>query len=411
MKNTPNEHDVFKDFISDGEEYLQTSKMVAIFGKLGTGKRTIATQIAIRIAKKEPKYKIKRVGERDLISKDFNLMPSTILIIHDPVKTCYTIEYSEEIISCLLRICKNARKNNSYILVIFYHDNFDSLYRQFGKMKTPFESLLKKNVFHIPNSEQTLKEIASSYTEEFSNDDIQNILKQGSSVGQLIILTFYLKTSEFHHEQFLSNPIKSIVEALKTLERSAEIHDQSAFKLMVYVILHGGEITKCSLKDIAYHALFNDLREKMDGENTIKACIDKLLDLYIEESADGGSYRVLHDVITKCTFLTAFENQMTLLFKECDIILLFDSIRVKSIVDKMKLQYSGEIIYDYKSLKIAIPTEMYPAIARSSFEREEIIDVFRKIRLFEDEGFQIRWSKEHALRLNNKREDKHITAT
>lgn len=111
-KNTPKELAVFKKFISDGGEYLETSKMVAIFGKLGTGKRTLATQIAIRLAKKNQNYEIKIVGERDLISKNLSLMYPTILIIHDPVKTCYTVRYTEEIISCLLKICKNARKKN-----------------------------------------------------------------------------------------------------------------------------------------------------------------------------------------------------------------------------------------------------------------------------------------------------------
>lgn len=66
-----------------------------------------------------------------------------------------------------------------------------------------------QNVFHINYLEQTLTEIASRYNEECSNDDIEKIEREGSSVGKLIILTLYLKNSEFHQAQFLSNPIQS----------------------------------------------------------------------------------------------------------------------------------------------------------------------------------------------------------
>lgn len=382
--------------------------MVAIFGKLGSGKRTLATQIAIRLAKKTQTYNIRTVGEKDLISNEFSLLPSTILIVHDPVKTCYTVRYTEKIISCLLKICKNARKNKSYILVIFHQDNFDSLYKQFGKMKEQFESMFKKKyVFHIPNSEQTLKEIASSFNETISNNGIENIQKECTGVGQLIILIFYLKT-KFHHEQYLSNPIKSIVEALNTLEMSSDIHNQLAFKLMVYIILHGGEIAKSSLKDISHHALFGDLRENMDGEETIKACIENLIDLYVGETADGGSYRVLHGVITKCTFLAAVKNHMTLLFEECDVILLFDCIRLKSITEKLKQR--GDKVYDYGDLKIAIPTELFTEIAKLTFKRKVIMGAWNDIRLLTDENFRIECRKEYKRRLENK-DVKHITVT
>lgn len=58
-----------------------------MFGKLGSGKRTLAAQIAIRIAKKNPALKLKIVTERETISEDLESMHSTILIIQDPVKT------------------------------------------------------------------------------------------------------------------------------------------------------------------------------------------------------------------------------------------------------------------------------------------------------------------------------------
>lgn len=58
-----------------------------MFGKLGSGKRTLAAQIAIRLAKKNTELKIKIVREGDLLSVDFESMQSSILVIHNPIKT------------------------------------------------------------------------------------------------------------------------------------------------------------------------------------------------------------------------------------------------------------------------------------------------------------------------------------
>lgn len=57
-----------------------------MFGKLGSGKRTLSAQVAIRLAKKNRKLKIKIVREGGLRSEDLGSRQSTILVIHDPVK-------------------------------------------------------------------------------------------------------------------------------------------------------------------------------------------------------------------------------------------------------------------------------------------------------------------------------------
>lgn len=78
--------------------------------KLGSGKRTLAAQIAIRIAKKDTKLKIKIVEEGDLLSSDLESMQSTILVIHNPVKTWFTSKHTDKIMSCLLKLCTKAKK-------------------------------------------------------------------------------------------------------------------------------------------------------------------------------------------------------------------------------------------------------------------------------------------------------------
>lgn len=116
-----------------------------MFGKLGSGKRTLAAQVAIRIAKKNPALKFKVVKERDTISDDLESRQSTILIIHDPLKTWYTDRYAEEIISTLSRICTSAKNKDKkfYIIVIFHCNDWNLL--QFGKKKKTMETIFPKS--------------------------------------------------------------------------------------------------------------------------------------------------------------------------------------------------------------------------------------------------------------------------
>lgn len=141
-KITPKELDADTEFICKCQTYLEKSgTTLAMFGKLGSGKRTLAAQVAIRLAKKDQTLKIKIVTERDIISEDLESMHSTILIIHDPVKTWYTDRYTEEIISILLRICTSAKNkdNNFYVIAIFHCNDWNLL--QFGIKKKTVETM------------------------------------------------------------------------------------------------------------------------------------------------------------------------------------------------------------------------------------------------------------------------------
>lgn len=140
-KITPKELDEDTNFISQCQEYLEESgKPLAMFGKLGSGKRTLAAQVSIRLAKKYPTLKIKIVTERDTISKDLESMYSTILIIHDPIKPWYTDGYTAEITRILLRICRSAKnKDNHFYVIAIFHCN-----DQFGEMKRTVETIFPK---------------------------------------------------------------------------------------------------------------------------------------------------------------------------------------------------------------------------------------------------------------------------
>lgn len=79
-KITPKELNADANFISECQHYLETdSNMLPMFAKLGSGKRTLAAQIAIRMAKKDTNLKIKIVGEGDRSCADQIGMSKIIL--------------------------------------------------------------------------------------------------------------------------------------------------------------------------------------------------------------------------------------------------------------------------------------------------------------------------------------------
>lgn len=371
-KATPKELDADHNFISHCQHYLEIcDQTLAMFGKLGSGKRTLASQVAIRIAKKNPALKIKIVRERDTISEDLESRHSTILVIQDPLKTWYTDRYTEEIISILSRICKSAKNkdNNLYIIAIFHCNDWNDLL-QFGKKKKMMETI-------FPNRQAICGNKISVKLIEMAKDNQENT---------------FLKNLAFQ-KNVLNNPINVIIRALETLERSNKIHEQLAFKVMVIVMLHGGKITKRELLEdnISHHEVFADLKEKIDVKGSIIGCTEQLLEIFLKETEDGQSYRIVHDVITRCTFIVAFENHRTLLFIECDEILLFECLRLKSFSERMNF-FKG-IIYDNINLKIGIPAYLLKEMARLFFQRTEMRSVLQKSRLYDDRIFQDEWKR------------------
>lgn len=368
-----------------------------MFGKLGSGKRTLAAQVAIRIAKKNPALKLKVVTERDTISEDLESRQSTILIIHDPLKTWYTDRYAEEIISTLSRICTSAKNKDKkfYIIAIFHCNDWNLL--QFGKKKKTMETIFPKSE-PICGNKMSVKliKMAKGNQENISNVPFH---REEKSLDESLKMTLFLNNRAFQQD-VLNNPILFIIRALTTLENSNKNQEQLVFKLMVIVMLHGGEIAKRELlaDDIPNHEVFADLKEKMDVKGSIMGCIDQLLEIFLEETENGRSYRILHEVITRCTFIVAFENHRTLLFKKCDAILVLECLRRKSFSERSP--FSEEPTYNYGNLKILLSSKLLVEMARLFFQRKDMRSVLRNSRIYDEKKFQDEWSKAE-LRFTN----------
>lgn len=188
-------------------------------------------------------------------------------------------------------------------------------------------------------------------------------------------------------QQGVLDSINFIIRALKTLERSNKIHEQLAFKVMVIVMLRGGKIKKRELlgDNILHHELF------IDVQGSIIGCIEQLLEIFLEETEDGRSYRIIHDVVTRCTFIAAFQNNRKLLFTECFPILVIECLRLKSL--REKFQFPGNPIYDNSNLKIGISSELLEEMARLFFQQKEMRSILQKSRLYDDRIFQDEWNK------------------
>lgn len=242
----------------------------------------------------------------------------------------------------------------------------------------------------ICSNMQNLTEMTKS-----KNIDISSVKFQtdGRRIGDPLTMTLLLKNRAFQNHEYLSDPAKFIFEKLKTLEKSSEL----AFKIMVFFVLRDEEIAKTDLDDISHHALFADLKKKMDIENSIGGCINQLLDLFIEETADRRSYRILHDFITRCAFLSAFEKYRTILFAECNLILIFDCIREKMEWSFKKLKMGQSVYDDFRNKHIGIPSERYSEIAGLYLQRVKLSNVLRNSRLYEEKQFQVEWEKAKLL--------------
>lgn len=128
----------------------------------------------------------------------------------------------------------------------------------------------------------------------------------------------------------------------------------------------------------------------MNIEGSINECVEQLRDLFIEETVDVRSYRVMHDVNTKCTFLAAMENHMTLLLTKCNPILIFDCFRVKSVLQKF---YYEKLAYGLSDINIGIPTDLYPEIAKLGFQQTKIRNVLQNNKFYKDKIFLDEWKK------------------
>lgn len=203
-------------------------------------------------------------------------------------------------------------------------------------------------------------------------------------MGQTLTLTLFLKTPFYRNKDFLEDPITFVLEKLKEMATSETMNERVQFTKLVYMILNNKEITKSEVEAIVNQ----DVSDNTEKENLTTECI---LRRYVEETIDGKSYRLVHDVITRCILYTALKYNIhrNLVYKECDSLLLLSCFRHKTISERMISR--GEFIFDNQTLDIRIRVESFPSLAETFLLQNEMMTMLGNARLFEDREFQNKW--------------------
>lgn len=375
-------------FITDCQTYLLQNKTLALHGSYGSGRRTLANQLAARLQtnrfNQELKIKVFK-SFRGIPTCSLETLSSTILILPDLIKAWYTDTHIKDIIGFLENLRSDTEITDCFVIATLQYDDWVIMHEK-------GVSLFQKS-FPVITSIEKLREIVgnSGINSPISEEMLKKICSEDTSIGRPLKMALIINNPAFRNDQFYFHPIQFIVTKMKALEKSTDKQDQVKFKALVLTMLRGGEIAKTEIEETWEKVFLDDLIKTEDGKETIKGCIHELINVYIKETKDGKSYKMIHDVITKCTFLAAVENNSDLLFTECCNFPLLECIRHKS--NSEKWSFYGKIVYDNEYLQVGVPTEFYPKIAKMFVQRNEIMNMLATVRFFENKKFQKEWYK------------------
>ena len=370
---------------------LRDHKTIALFGKLGSGKRTLAKQIALILAKEE-KLMIKIFRDWLLLPEDLESTRSTVLIMDNPIKIQYTDRHNAEIFDCLLKL--RAKKNNCFLLALFHCHGTDKTIELFVDAKRKIVDLFPK-IFLISFSNEKLAEIAKK-KENISQVVIEEIAKGNiENIDMGPHLNTRSKSNRPIFFECLGDPLTFVLCELQKMVSSQNMNERVQFSLLLHMMLHNGEIPKTEVD----HALSGEMKENTNKEDLTRECIQQLLHSYIEETADRNAFKTIHDIITRCTLFIALKHYGRSIFQKCDVSLLLDCIRTKTLNERITCHNLPVID---KNLNIGIPTALLPSLAESCVQRNEMMPMLNNVKLFEDRAFQLRWHEAKESNTGNK---------
>ncbi|XP_061177724.1 uncharacterized protein LOC133186506 [Saccostrea echinata] len=373
--------------VSDLAIVLRNNKTLALIGKWGSGKRTLAVQIALEMEKVlNDKFKFKVIHNFDETCGPSisGLSQPTVIILPDLYKFWRTDQHSEDVINTLIRIRSITKDRKLYIVATFTENAWESFAEYFPNKNV--DDLFPRRM-SINLSPKTLSEIGRKNQVVLKEAAIKELLCVRGVLGKPLITFLFCKYPVYRNPQFLRLPLFSILSELRRMRNSSD--DRKKFRVLEYTMLHGGEVEIEKLENDIDHPLFDVINNVDDRKAYISDYITQLLNGYMEKTKK--SYRILHDVITKCVFLVAAEREPEIMFKECDCFLLFDRIRQKSRMEK--IWERGKFSCDDNSLTMGIPTESFPIVVKAFKHRKEIMPMLRNVKLFNDIDFQRVWNK------------------
>lgn len=382
VKNLAEDTKLVSDFVFR----LREKTTLALIGEWGSGKRTLAIQIAKEVERiEEKKFDIKVLSDfhNDRNSDIPISSQSTILLIPDLCRFCHTKQDARKVLNYLHSSAKNSK---TYTIATFRN----TVYNSFSMETLEAVKFLFPHRMLIKLPKDTLSEIVEKYHSDLPSEFLDDILQTKSVIGRPLTTILCIKNPAYRDRNFLDDPLSFIISELDKMRISKDKYSRMTFRVLVYIMLEGGTIGKKKLEDCTEHRVFAIKEEFPNKSKEIQGCVTRLLNGYLEETVDGTSYRILHDVITKCTFLVAMRMDYGLLFRECDASLLVDCIRKKYKTEK--ITQPGTFTFDIPELKVGIPTESYRNIAKALKQRNEAMMIpLENLNWCKDDQFQKVW--------------------
>ena len=314
---------------------------------------------------------------------------SSVLILEDPIKFQYTDTHNAKIFDCLQQLRANAKETNCFQLVVFHCDDIKQTEKLIKDAKRNIDDLFPK-IFPISLSTKQLKQIVQIYGKTDSSNFFEKITEDAntSSIGHPLKLALFLRLPLYEPTEFCYGPIAFVLNELKAIGKSQSKNERILFTTLVRFILPNREMTRTDLEAILDQAVSDTLKDDEDRENLTRECIQQLLQRYIEKTQDGKSYKLIHDVITRCILFTCmkFDIHRDLVFKECDPSLLLNCIRPKTLQERIVAV--GDVIFCHKTLDIALPTILFPSLVESFVQRNQMITMLFNVRFLENTQFK-----------------------
>jgi hypothetical protein len=349
----------------------------------------LAIQIALQLEKIENKtFKFKTLREfKDDTRRKLEALKTkdpTFLLIPDLCRSWHTEKHITDILDCV----RSILSSNTYIIATIRNVVYQGCMTY---IRSSVNDVFSRGMIIKPNQETLNKIIKTYILSVFQRFDI---LQLNSTVGTPLVIMLCMKNPAYRNDAFLHDPPSFIISDLKKMRSSDDVNARMKFGILVYVMLHGGTVEKGALDSCTDPSLFGIKGEIPDMSTNIRGCVKELLDGYLEQTADGKSYRTVHEVIKRCIFLAAAEVDFLSLIDKCDPFLLFDCIRFKTTGENF---WQGkEIIIDTRKLEVGVPKELYQNLAKALKQRsDDVTNLLRKVNWVEDKNFQKVWIREN----------------
>jgi hypothetical protein len=387
---------------------LRSLEALSIVGKWGSGKTTLAKQAILDCA-------LNFVSSTCMFTTVHNISDwkkglydncTCFIYLHDCIKEWYSPGHVEELAKSLTDMFLNARGKCFVILSVR-----DTVWEKYEHVLSQCD-VLKDNRRHLMQDKEILsskdyremlhKQLQANkakvgISEDIPVDDKSKeaalssrkvevlVAKEKGVLGlpELIALSCKNRRILVNVERFCAEPFSVIKDDLKQMSESPKVTEKYKFVALSYAMIHNGSFRLSSLNQHLLRSIRTIFAVFSPPDDYFEDAVNKLLDDYLELSADKETYYIQHEIISRIIFEIIAESKIEFLIQNCDSKLLFNCIRpatfsFTSIFGKLN-----------KELVVGIDPSQHQALCARFKESENGSESeVRKHVIMEDAGFQ-----------------------